>query len=265
MTSCHSATTSYTGKKLCPFSLALFLASATAYAVYTKRKGKTSNEDSGSIPTKELASCQVVFVLGGPGAGKGTQCQLLQERLTATPDAATATSKPDTKATSQWIHLSAGDLLRAERQKNGPMATTINDAISAGRIVPAEITVQLLQNAMQEASTAHGCTKFLIDGFPRSEGNVQLWEQKMKHHKVEFVLNLECPEEVLVGRLLERGQTSGRSDDQIDVIRKRFHTFQDECKPIVEMYSKQNMVRTIPADQPVEAVYEQIAALFQGL
>jgi UMP-CMP kinase len=208
---------------------------------------------------------------------KGTQCQLLQERLNTAGEASAETTKTTTKhstiaeplltttTTSQWAHLSAGDLLRAERQKNGPMATTINDAISAGRIVPAEITVQLLQIAMQEASFTRGCTKFLIDGFPRSEGNVQLWEQTMKQHKVEFVLNLECPEEVLVGRLLERGQTSGRSDDQIDVIRKRFHTFQEECKPIVEMYSKQNMVRTIPADQPVEEVYEQIAALFHGL
>ena len=145
------------------------------------------------------------------------------------------------------------------------MASIINDAISSGRIVPAEITVMLLERAIQQATKTSGCTKFLIDGFPRSEGNVTVWEERMKQHKLEFVLNLECPEEVLVGRLLERGQTSGRSDDQIDVIRKRFHTFQEECKPIVAMYSKKNMVRSIAADQPVEAVYEQVAALFQGL
>ena len=69
MTSCHSATTPYTGNKLCPFSLALFLASATAYAVYTKRKEETANSDRQRSPTTEVASCQVVFVLGGPGAG----------------------------------------------------------------------------------------------------------------------------------------------------------------------------------------------------
>lgn len=177
---------------------------------------------------------------------KGTQCELLKERL-------------------GWAHLSAGDLLRAERLKGGPTADLINSKIAAGQIVPAEITVGLLQQGMEEENARSGCTKFLIDGFPRSEGNVTAWEENMKKHRVEFVLNLECPEEVLVGRLLERGQTSGRNDDQIDVIRKRFQTFQEECKPIVDMYSKQGMVRTVQSDQSVDAVYEEVSAFFQGL
>lgn len=164
-----------------------------------------------------------------------------------------------------WAHLSAGDLLRAERKRGGPTADLINSKINAGQIVPAEITVALLQQGMEEEHAQNGCTKFLIDGFPRSQGNVTAWEQNMKQHVVEFVLNLECPEEVLVGRLLERGQTSGRNDDQIDVIRKRFHTFQEECKPIVDMYSQKNMVRTIQSDQPIDDVYEEVVELFQGL
>jgi UMP-CMP kinase len=177
---------------------------------------------------------------------KGTQCQLLKER-------------------TGWAHLSAGDLLRAERKSGGPMADLINSKINAGQIVPAEITCGLLQKGMEAEFAAGGCTKFLVDGFPRSQGNVTAWESTMSHHIIEFVLNLECPEEVLVGRLLERGQTSGRKDDEIDVIRKRFQTFQKECKPIVDLYTKKNMVRTIQSDQSVEAVYEEVSALFQTL
>lgn len=215
-------------------SLSLFVATAVLYTWGLQQKKKEK---------QQLPPCQVVFVLGGPGAGKGTQCSLLQER-------------------KGWAHLSAGDLLRAERKRGGPVADLINNKIKAGQIVPAHITVGLLESAMRETKTT---TRFLIDGFPRSEGNVTAWQEQMSHHKVEFVLNLECPEEVLVGRLLERGQTSGRSDDQIDVIRKRFQTFQKECKPIVEMYDQQNKVRTILSDKPVEDVYQEIALLFQDL
>lgn len=73
----------------------------------------------------------VVFVLGGPGAGKGTMCELAEQQL-------------------GWTHLSAGDLLRAERQRGGDNAALIEEYIIAGKVVPVEITVKLLQNAMNE-------------------------------------------------------------------------------------------------------------------
>jgi UMP-CMP kinase len=81
--------------------------------------------------------------------------------------------------------------------------------------------------------------------------------------QVEFILNLECPEEVLMGRLLERGRTSGRADDQaLDVIRKRFVTARVETSPILERYRSQGKVKTVLSDKPVEAVYQEVAALF---
>jgi UMP-CMP kinase len=75
-------------------------------------------------------------------------------------------------------------------------------------------------------------------------------------------LNLECPEEVLVGRLLDRGRTSGRADDTLDVIRKRFQTAREETKPILEHYRSLGKVKTIGSDKPVESVYQEVAALF---
>jgi UMP-CMP kinase len=80
--------------------------------------------------------------------------------------------------------------------------------------------------------------------------------------QVEFVLNLECPEDVLIGRLLQRGKTSGRADDSLDVIKKRFQTAQQETLPILEHFQALGKVKTIVSDKPVEAVYQEVAGLF---
>lgn len=225
-----------------PLSLCLFAATSAAFSYHMMQQQRSSkSKDLPSLPI-----CEVVFVLGGPGAGKGTQCALLEERL------------------GGWAHLSAGDLLRAERQTGGELGDLINAKIAAGELVPSHITCKLLEKGMvSHFKSKSKTTKFLIDGFPRSHENMQAWTDTMSHHTVRFVLYFECPEEVLVGRLLERGQTSGRNDDSIDVIRKRFHTFQKESLPIVEHVEKTGTtVHKIESDQAVEAIYIKVAALF---
>ena len=229
--------------KFCPFSAFLFMTSAAAY---TYHRRTASNMEAASSPGAD-GRYQVVFVLGGPGAGKGTQCELLSERL-------------------GWAHLSAGDLLRAERNSGSALAGTINANIAAGKIVPAEITVGLLEKAMEKLRAEGGCTRFLIDGFPRSEGNVTVWKEIMEdgdntRADVRFVLFLDCPEDTMTSRLLERAKTSGRVDDTIDVIRKRFVTFRGESMPIVDAYEKEGKVRKVIADRHVEEVYKEVAKL----
>mmetsp|Transcript_31174 Transcript_31174/g.63346 ORF Transcript_31174/g.63346 Transcript_31174/m.63346 type:complete len:256 (-) Transcript_31174:2633-3400(-) len=248
-------------KGFCPFSLFLFAATAATFA-YGKLQDKSSTDKdadksntaatatsapASSTSTSDTKS-KVVFVLGGPGAGKGTQCELLSTR-------------------QGWAHLSAGDLLRAERNSGSDLASLINSKIAAGQIVPAEITVGLLEKAMNDIrSTDPTRTKFLIDGFPRSEGNVTVWKEQMSDSAdVRFVLFLDCPEDTMTSRLLERGKSSGRNDDQIDVIRKRFATFRGESMPIVDMYEKEGKVRKVVADRDVEEVYKDVAKLVEGL
>ena len=109
-------------------------------------------------------------------------------------------------------------------------------------------------------------TKFLIDGFPRSEGNVTVWKAQMSTKAdVQFVLFLDCPEDTMTSRLLERAKTSGRNDDNIDVIRKRFVTFREESMPIVNMYESEGKVRKVIADRDVEEVYKDVAKLVETL
>lgn len=224
----------------CPFSFFLFASSAAAYSGYLRKKSKKPIMKSDEI-------FEVVFVLGGPGAGKGTQCTLLSDNL-------------------KWSHLSAGDLLRAERKSGSDLAELINSKISAGQIVPSSITVTLLKNAMEKIHAETGNTKFLIDGFPRSEENCAVWEEKMADSStVKFVLFLHCPEDVMTGRLLERAKTSGRNDDNLETIRKRFKTFKDESMPIVDMYEKKSLVKTVVADRSVEDVYDEVQALFKTI
>mmetsp|Transcript_18526 Transcript_18526/g.27329 ORF Transcript_18526/g.27329 Transcript_18526/m.27329 type:complete len:239 (-) Transcript_18526:92-808(-) len=233
----------------CPFSAFLFASSAVAYSKYIRQKSlKMGNRGVSSSSSSDSSKFQVVFVLGGPGAGKGTQCALLSEKL-------------------GWAHLSAGDLLRAERKTESDLAEVINAKISSGQIVPSTITVTLIKNAMEKIKADEGTTKFLIDGFPRSEENVDVWEEQIDASKatVEFILFLDCPEDTMTGRLLERGKTSGRNDDNLEVIRKRFKTFQDLSMPIVEVYEKKGMVNYVIADRSVEDVYAEVEQLFKEL
>lgn len=243
---------------VCPFSLFVFIASAVYVTQQVKQRknssSSTSRKSSNNADKSKNKKYQVVFVLGGPGSGKGTQCELLTKQ-----------------GMGEWAHLSAGDLLRAERLKGeGELADTINHCISNGQLVPSHVTCQLLLNAMQDLNASQSnITKFLIDGFPRSMGNLTAWDDSeigANLAVVECCLFLDCPEEVMVGRLVKRGESSGRVDDQnLDVIRKRFYTYQQETAPIIEYYKTLGKLRTVAADQAVDNVSRDVQALFVNL
>ncbi|CAL9084695.1 unnamed protein product [Musa textilis] len=178
----------------------------------------------------------VVFVLGGPGSGKGTQCTKIVENF-------------------GFTHLSAGDLLHAEIKSGSENGTMISNMIKEGKIVPSEVTINLLQKAMLES----GNDKFLIDGFPRNEENRAAFENVTKIEP-EFVLFFDCPEEEMERRLLSRNQ--GRDDDNIETIRKRFRVFVESSLPVVEYYDMKSKVRKVDALKPIDEVFESVKAIF---
>ncbi|EKX52061.1 hypothetical protein GUITHDRAFT_65521, partial [Guillardia theta CCMP2712] len=185
----------------------------------------------------------VVFVLGGPGAGKGTQCTNIVKEF-------------------GWCHLSAGDLLRAERATGSANAELINTYIREGKIVPVEITVKLLLAAMEKSETK----KFLIDGFPRSLNNYEGWYDVVGDDvHVAFCLFFECPEEELERRLLARAQSSGRDDDNIESIRKRFKIFIEETMPVIDKFKAKDQLKLISSVQSIEEVWGQTKLLFKDL
>lgn len=184
----------------------------------------------------------VVFVLGGPGAGKGTQCERIVENF-------------------GYKHLSAGDLLREERAKPGSQyGELIETYIKEGRIVPVEITCSLLEQAMIES----GKQNFLIDGFPRNQNNLDGWNKVMAGKvNLQFVIFFDCPLEVCTDRIIKRGATSGRVDDNLGSLKKRFNTYVSETKPIIDHYAKQHLVKTIDATRTAEDVYKDVESLFR--
>ena len=135
----------------------------------------------------------------------------------------------------KYNHLSAGDLLRAEVSKGTELGAKLDAMMKDGLIVPLAITLHLLQTAMESCdSNAPG---FLIDGFPRALDQAVAFEEQIE--KCKFVLAFECPEEVLVERLLKRGETSGRVDDNIETVKKRFKTFMDVSLPVIQYFEEQ--------------------------
>lgn len=184
---------------------------------------------------------QVIFVLGGPGAGKGTNCNRIQDEF-------------------GYIHLSAGDLLRAERNTKSELADMINSYIVEGKIVPAEITVRLLLGAMAKS----GSNKFLVDGFPRDIGNLRCWQENATEAEVEFLLFLDCPFDVMTARLLERGKTSGRNDDNEESIKKRLRTYEDSTKPIIDYFASIGKIRTVDSNRDLDTVFSDVAVHFKN-
>ena len=187
----------------------------------------------------------VVFVLGGPGSGKGTQCANLVKNY-------------------GFVHLSAGDLLRGEVNSGSENGQMINELIKQGKIVPAEVTVGLLKAAIFRNFNESKKTRFLVDGFPRNYDNNRCWKAEMPADLVNtrFVLFMDCPEDVMLQRLMKRSETSGRVDDNIESIRKRFVTFEKESMPVVDEYEKEGKVFKIDATKDPETVFASIKVIF---
>lgn len=179
----------------------------------------------------------IVFVLGGPGAGKGTMCELAEIQL-------------------GWTHLSTGVLLRAEQEAGGPTTKIIKEYIEAGKLVPNEIVVRLLKDAMERVIRTTGKKNFLIDGFPRSLSNLEAWYEVFgREDELPKMVYFECPLEVLEKRILGRAKYSGRSDDNVESMKLRFDTFKAETLPTVEIFKIKSKCFEIDTSQDRQTVY----------
>ena len=141
----------------------------------------------------------------------------------------------------EFVHLSAGDLLRAERDSGSEDAELINSIIKEGKIVPVEITVKLIRKAMKAAGWEK--QRFLIDGFPRNQENVDGWNSEIGDDAdVIGVLFFYCDEETMLARIMERSKTSGRNDDNEEAAKKRFKTYEEQTMPVVRGFEERGKV-----------------------
>jgi len=199
------------------------------------------------MPVFDPAKITVIYVLGGPGAGKGTQCGKLKEEF-------------------DFCHISAGDQLRAEQERQGSTyGELIKTCIKEGTIVPMEVTIKLLENAMRAAleDPSHtgdgwkdGKGRFLIDGFPRKMDQADAFDDDVCPASLVFFFS--TTEEIMLDRLLQRGETSGRADDNIDSIKKRFNTYRETTMPVIRKYEKLGKVSEIDSSPSVDEVYSKV-------
>ena len=184
-----------------------------------------------------------LILFGPPGSGKGTQSEKLVDKY-------------------GLLHLSTGNLLREEIANKTPLGIEAKKFIDNGQLVPDEVVIGMVDSYFDKHKDAKG---FLFDGFPRTVAQAQALDKLLALKKTDIatVLALDVSEDELAKRLLNRGKTSGRSDDTNDeVIRKRFSVYSNETSPVAEYYKRARKFKNIKGEGSVEEIF---AALRQAI
>ena len=180
-----------------------------------------------------------LILFGPPGSGKGTQSEKLVEKY-------------------GLIHLSTGNLLREEIANRTPLGLEAKNFMDKGQLVPDEVVIGMIDSCLEHHKKAAG---FLFDGFPRTPAQAQALDKllALKKTEIALLLALEVSEEELVKRLLNRGKTSGRSDDTNEaVIHQRFIVYNNETAPIAEHYKKLKRFQSIKGEGSVEEIFDSL-------
>ena len=181
-----------------------------------------------------------IILFGPPGAGKGTQSENIIAKY-------------------QLVHLSTGDIFRANIKGGTELGILAKSYIDKGQLVPDEVTIKMLQSEVDKNAGAKG---FIFDGFPRTAAQAQALDSFLATKKSEIatLISLEVEESELKRRLLERGKTSGRADDvDPNVIQNRIEVYKSETTPVKEYYSNQNKTASISGIGTVEEIFDRIS------
>lgn len=175
-----------------------------------------------------------LIFLGPPGAGKGTQAQILSEN-------------------HQIPHISTGDILRAAVAQETSLGKQAKDYMDKGDLVPDALILDLIRDRLSHEDVADG---WILDGFPRNVDQAAFLEELLTElgQNSDYVLNLEVPDDVLVERLLSRK----RKDDNESTIRRRLEVYHQNTVPVIEFYQQRNL-KTIDGSQSMEKVTELLS------
>ena len=183
---------------------------------------------------------QNIVLFGPPGAGKGTQSQKLIAKY-------------------HLVHLSTGDLLRAQIAEGTDLGRQAKKLMDEGFLVPDEVVIGMIGSALEKNQQAPG---FIFDGFPRTVAQAESLDRLLAQHGtgVACMVALEVGEEELTKRLLERGKTSGRPDDQDEAkIRRRVQVYNTETAQVAGFYSAQQKFHSLNGIGEIETIFGQIS------
>jgi adenylate kinase len=182
-----------------------------------------------------------IILFGPPGSGKGTQSERLTERF-------------------GLIHLSTGNLLREEIVKQSRLGLEAKSFMDNGQLVPDSVVIGMIRSAIANNPQAKG---FLFDGFPRTVAQAQALDELLAENQSEIhtVLALQVTQEELVDRLLNRGKTSGRSDDiNEEIIRARIMEYENKTSPVAGYYEQFGKFVRIKGEGDIEEIFDALCA-----
>ena len=190
-----------------------------------------------------------IVIFGAPGSGKGTQ----SDKIIAEFGVA---------------HISTGDVLRSEIKANTDLGTIASQYIQDGKLVPDDLIINMLAKTLDKlirdanvcgGNNLHGV---IFDGFPRTIAQAQALDEMLaeRGEKVNIVIGLEVEDEELIARIVARGKTSGRSDDNEETAKKRLETYYAQTLPLKEFYVSQGKYAKINGVGSIEEIYESIRA-----
>ena len=181
-----------------------------------------------------------LILFGPPGSGKGTQSEKLVEKY-------------------GLIHLSTGNLLREEIAAKTPLGLEAKSFMDKGQLVPDEVVIGMIDSSLEHHKDAQG---FLFDGFPRTVAQAQALDKllELKKTNIATVLALDVNEEELIKRLLNRGKTSGRSDDVDEsVIKKRLTVYNNETTPVADHYKRSKKFQPVKGEGTIDEIFSSLS------
>jgi adenylate kinase len=186
-----------------------------------------------------------VVIFGAPGSGKGTQSAYIVQKY-------------------GLEHLSTGDLLRAEQVKQSELGKLIESYISQGALVPDQLIIDILANVLDERKSSTG---YIFDGFPRTTEQAVALKKMLAERGMELsvMLDLAVPEDELIDRLLKRGISSGRSDDNFETIQKRIQVYHSKTAPVKAYFEKEGIAVDINGLGSLETIFGSIQSALDKL
>jgi adenylate kinase len=208
---------------------------------------------------------KIVVLMGAPGAGKGTQARLLQERL-------------------GLPQISTGDMFRAMKEAQTPLAEEVRTIMSAGKLVPDDVTIRVVQERTNRDDCKHG---YILDGYPRTSAQAAMLEKLAveQGNRIQAVL-VEVPSEMLEKRMTGRrtcpvcgeiynvyfkppvrdgvcdlhpeSQLTHRADDNAETVQARLATYERETRPLLDYYEQSHRLARIDGTRDVEAIYTDV-------